>query len=346
MNHIIEKYLIENHYARIKTPLEEVQVFYTTESSRIKTIIICQLKTPQVGEKYRSILFNMRSLFYSKGYADVEEITLFLTEELDDVKQFRVEDAPYWTVDLLQNRFIIYEDQPNDFYGLRTAVEQMVKERMEMGEGVHALLYKTKRFLKQRGAITLLLILANVLTFIVLECLGSTEDERFMFYHGAAFTPSILLSHEYYRLFTSMFLHFGIQHLFNNMVVLFFLGDVLEKQIGKTSFFLVYLLGGLGGNLLSLFVDVRTSQFAISAGASGAVFAIMGGLVFLLTVNKGKIPNISPRRFGIMVFLSLYQGFTSVGIDNYAHLGGLISGFFMTGLISFIHIKKQKKQQY
>ncbi|HIT90146.1 MAG TPA: rhomboid family intramembrane serine protease [Candidatus Merdenecus merdavium] len=215
-----------------------------------------------------------------------------------------------------------------------------------MGEGVHALLYKTKRFLKQRGAITLLLILANVLTFIVLECLGSTEDERFMFYHGAAFTPSILLSHEYYRLFTSMFLHFGIQHLFNNMVVLFFLGDVLEKQIGKTSFFLVYLLGGLGGNLLSLFVDVRTSQFAISAGASGAVFAIMGGLVFLLTVNKGKIPNISPRRFGIMVFLSLYQGFTSVGIDNYAHLGGLISGFFMTGLISFIHIKKQKKQQY
>src|SRR5699024_3481221 len=130
--------------------------------------------------------------------------------------------------------------------------------------------------------VNLCMVLLNILVFVVLEFWGNTEDPGFMLGHGASFVPLIVERGEYYRLFTSMFLHFGIEHLFNNMLVLIFLGDMLEKLAGKWRYLLIYLLGGLGGNLLSLAMELRSGEFAVSAGASGAIFAVIGALVFLV----------------------------------------------------------------
>ena len=96
---------------------------------------------------------------------------------------------------------------------------------------------------------------------------------------GAAYTPAIMQG-EYYRIFTSMFLHFGPQHLGNNMLVLFVLGGRLERTVGKLKYLLIYLLGGMGGNLLCLFLELDSADFAVSAGASGAVFAVMGAMIY------------------------------------------------------------------
>ena len=71
---------------------------------------------------------------------------------------------------------------------------------------------------------------------------------------------------EVYRLFTSMFLHFGIEHLVNNMLVLFVLGSRLEQVTGKIRFVLIYLLGGIAGNILSLVLELRSQEFSVSAG--------------------------------------------------------------------------------
>ena len=147
--------------------------------------------------------------------------------------------------------------------------------------------------------------------------------------HGASFVPLIVERGEYYRLFTSMFLHFGIEHLFNNMLVLIFLGDMLEKLAGKWRYLLIYLLGGLGGNLLSLAMELRSGEFAVSAGASGAIFAVIGALVFLVVRHRGRIPGVSGRRLLLMAALSLFQGFFSTGVDAMAHLGGFLSGFVL-----------------
>lgn len=88
-----------------------------------------------------------------------------------------------------------------------------------------------------------------------------------------------------------MFLHFGIEHLFGNMLTLIFLGDLLEKMIGKFRFILIYFLGGTAGNLLSLAKEMITGNYAISAGASGAIFAVVGALVFLVVQPSGKTPG-------------------------------------------------------
>ena len=96
----------------------------------------------------------------------------------------------------------------------------------------------------KKAPVTVLLILANILVFTAVEFTGGSEDTMHMLQCGAAYTPAIMQG-EYYRIFTSMFLHFGPQHLGNNMLVLFVLGGRLERTVGKLKYLLIYLLGGM-----------------------------------------------------------------------------------------------------
>ena len=186
------------------------------------------------------------------------------------------------------------------------------------------------------------IILLNILIFLLTEFTGSWEDVNHMLKWGAAGTLDIMQQHEYYRLFTAMFLHFGIQHLGNNMLVLLFIGDCLERNLGKIRYGLLYLLGGAGANLLSLFHELYSKEYVVSAGASGAVFAVIGGLLYIVIRNKGHIENFSSRQLLILAFLSLYHGLTSTGVNNIAHLGGLVCGFLLG--ILFYHKRKKSKR--
>ena len=134
---------------------------------------------------------------------------------------------------------------------------------------------------------TMALILINILVFIAVEFTGTSQDAWHVLEYGAAYTPYIIQNGEVYRLFTSMFLHFGIEHLVNNMLVLFVLGSRLERVIGKIRFLLIYLLGGIAGNVVSLLLELKTQEFSVSAGASGAVFAVMGAMIYTVIRNKG-----------------------------------------------------------
>ena len=166
----------------------------------------------------------------------------------------------------------------------------------------------------------------NVLVFLYLEAIGSTEDGVFMVKHGAVFAPFVILGGEYYRLFTAMFLHFGVIHLANNMLVL---GEKMEKALGHIKYLIFYLASGVAANGISLAVQVRIGQASVSAGASGAIFGVVGGLVYVIAIHHGQLDGLTNRQLGFMVLLTLYHGFTSAGVDNMAHIGGLISGFIL-----------------
>lgn len=176
---------------------------------------------------------------------------------------------------------------------------------------------------------TVILAAANIIVFLGLSFMGMTENAGFMLEHGAMYVPYIVGKEEYYRLFTSMFLHFGYDHLFNNMVVLVTMGWVLESEIGKIRFLIIYFASGFAGNLFSLWMQIQTGDLAISAGASGAIFGVIGALLYVAIRNHGRIGDISGRGLVFMVVLTLYYGFTSGGIDNTAHIGGLVAGFFL-----------------
>ena len=162
-------------------------------------------------------------------------------------------------------------------------------------------------FLRSRSVANLTIVIINVAVFLILSCFGDTENADFMAAHGASYTPYIVQDGKYYLLITSMFLHFGLSHLFNNMVVLIFMGDILEKKLGKISYLLIYFGGGI---------------------------AVMGAILWLVIKNKGKLDDISGRKFVLMIVLSVFQGYTSMGVDNSAHIGGLIMGFLLCMILS------------
>ena len=185
----------------------------------------------------------------------------------------------------------------------------------------------------KKEPVTVLLILINTLIFLVVEFTGGSENGPHMLECGAAYAPLILEQGQWYRIFTSMFLHFGAPHLINNMLVLFVLGQRLEPVTGKIRFFLIYIFGGLGGNMLSLFFDMHAGNTSLSAGASGAVFAVMGGMIYVIIRHRGRVADLTVRQMLIMAAFSLYFGFASEGVDNVAHIGGLLSGFLIAVIL-------------
>lgn len=195
----------------------------------------------------------------------------------------------------------------------------------------------------RKEPVTVVLILINVLVFIAVELTGTSQNAWHVLDYGAAYTPYIVQNGEVYRLFTSMFLHFGIEHLVNNMLVLFVLGSRLEQVIGKLRFLFIYLAGGIAGNIFSLILELRNQDFSVSAGASGAVFAVMGAMIYVVIRNKGWLGDLSMRQILVMAVFSLYFGFTSSGVDNAAHIGGMIAGFVLAVLIW--HPRKKRDQQ-
>lgn len=113
----------------------------------------------------------------------------------------------------------------------------------------------------------------------------------------------------------------------NNMVMFFFLGSVLEEETGRWKYLLIYILSGLGGNILSAVMDISSGNYTVSAGASGAIFGVIGALLWVVIRNHGHLGTLSGRGLVFMTVCSIYHGFTSTGVDNMAHIGGLLSGF-------------------
>ncbi len=187
--------------------------------------------------------------------------------------------------------------------------------------------------LRKKSYVTGVLIACNVITFLYLEIAGSSQDVRFMAESGAVFAPAVVYDKEYYRLLTAIFMHFGIDHIINNMIVLFALGDNLERALGHVKYLILYLACGVGSNLISLLISGPDSMI-VSAGASGAIFGVVGGLLTAVLRNKGRLEDLNIRQLAFMVVLSLYLGFTESGVDNVAHVAGLLLGIIF-GLILY-----------
>lgn len=186
--------------------------------------------------------------------------------------------------------------------------------------------------------VNITLVVINIIVFFVLDVCGNTEDGIYMFEHGAMYPYSVLLDHEWYRLFTSAFLHFGISHLVNNMIMLVCLGSYLERALGSVKYAIFYVISAVGSSLVSMMHMLKTDDIAVSGGASGVIFAVIGALLYLVIRNKGHFEDLTMLRFLIMMGLSLYYGFTTTGVDNAAHLGGLCIGF----VLGIIFYRKEK----
>lgn len=149
-----------------------------------------------------------------------------------------------------------------------------------------------KKDLRQAPWMNALLIIINVLVFIA--GIAGRGDYGAMYRAGALYAPLLLKGQGFYRLITSVFLHADVSHLFNNMIVQFAGGGIVEKNIGHIRYGILYILCGIGGNLTSVVADWMTGQYGYSIGASGAVFGVIGALIFLILKEASNV--LRPRK--------------------------------------------------
>jgi len=184
------------------------------------------------------------------------------------------------------------------------------------------------------------LIVLNILVFLVMAVTGAGlfEFDIDALYKWGGNVRSLTTAGEWYRLLTSMFLHAGLIHLLFNMYALFYVGLYLEPLLGKWRYLAVYLCTGIFASLTS----IALHDDVISVGASGAIFGLYGLFLALLTTNLIDKSMRKPMltSIGIFVGYNLLFGLKS-GVDNAAHVGGLVSGAIL-GYLYYVVFSKRK----
>lgn len=180
-----------------------------------------------------------------------------------------------------------------------------------------------KRYFKQDFKlfyVTYFLIITVVIIFLLMTLAGGSTNFDVLILFGAKVNP-LIEAGQYWRLLTSVFLHIGFTHLLFNTYALFILGKFTEGMFGHVRFLILFIFSGLSGSTLSYLMSPH-----LSAGASGAIFGLLGAVVVYgwnnhFIRNSGLMTNLL-----IILGINLVLGMIIPGLDNNAHLGGLIGG--------------------
>ena len=270
------------------------------------------LKT--IKKKTLSFQINALSIFVNLG--DNVDISEF--EDTPNIKFANIHEAD----DLNKYRFVIdaYPDITKDIDFKEKGLELFMKITSDINkknEGDAKM--NEDVFTPKKPIVTYALIIINVIVFLL-----SLFNESIiqMFAVNRFFIADL---GQYYRLFTGIFLHANFLHLIFNMYALYVIGMQLESFLGKGKYLAVYLLSGLGGSMLSIFFSN-----GYSVGASGAIFGLMGALLYFGYHYRVYLDSVVKSQIIPLIVLNLLIGFTSTGIDNWAHIGGLVGGILAT----------------
>ena len=363
-----EQQLQLNHYER-QTMLPEWAHIFRMRNQ----IVACidGESTSITADQVRKVCTRLPEVTGTASY-EVKMLTVLFTEDFELMRRVCASITPCWGVSERTGELFLYENQPREVFGMYKILQILsARQQAAAPGGMDFDARKRQNFsaenarapqgrkesrrreddfsarTRQTGAaggsgffahpnaawMTYALVAANTAVFIVLSILRDTTDSLFMITHGALYPNFVLYNGEWYLLFTCLFVHFGILHLLNNMVLLFFLGQQVERMTGHIRFLIIYLLSGIGGAAVSLGWNLRLNQEVAIGGASGAIFGLMGALLVIVLVHQGHYSGFRWQRVLIMVALCIYFGFTSVGVDNAGHIGGLTFGVIVTFLI-------------
>ncbi|MBU3828433.1 MAG: rhomboid family intramembrane serine protease [Candidatus Lactobacillus pullistercoris] len=176
--------------------------------------------------------------------------------------------------------------------------------------------------------VTIALVFICIIMFIVETVAGGSENLTTLLKFGAMNDVAVAAGHQWWRLFTAQFLHIGIWHLVSNIVMIYYMGMIIEPILGHSRFLFVYLLSGVGGNLLSFALG---NDKTIAAGASTALFGLFGAVLSLAMMHRNN-PFIvyAGKQAFVLAVINLFLDLFMPNIDIFGHLGGLISGALLT----------------
>lgn len=193
----------------------------------------------------------------------------------------------------------------------------------------------------RRSPVTSTIAALNVLVFLLVEAAGGSTDLRVLVRWGAQATP-LLAEGEIWRMFTSTFLHIGLLHLVANMWALVIFGPLLERSVGRTRYAALYVASGFAGSAATAFF---VSPRSVSAGASGAIFGLLGAFAVLGYRLRGTpVGSTWTRHALVLIAINVALGLTVPAIGLEAHLGGLLAGAAVTAVETWGGIPRRRRR--
>lgn len=282
------------------------------------------------------------------GSVHAAEAVLMLTWEADRPTEAIVPllpaetPWPVWLVDLGAHSIFKTahpaDDQPflqladqlagSYFQGARMKPEDLAEQELARVEGRPPF----RAFLASQSSPATWVLLAIIgVYFAATELAGGSTETAVMLRAGTNFRP-LIESGEWWRLVTANFLHFGWMHLAVNAYSLYAVGPMLEKLYGTSKYVAIYVFAGIAGAVASMVI-----RGGHSAGASGALFGLLGAMLVIGLRHQSAIPAHFRKEMRtialVTLVINLVMGFTVPAIDNYAHLGGLVGGFLLALLL-------------
>lgn len=317
--------LVKRRFRYIGCNQPDIGIFFKPESPT--DLDVCVLANFTDGHIYSSLQLTniykeIERKFIFNGYRNINCLFIIFTDNINRDRLLIESDLSFWFADTLFGRIIIYENQPDDFHSIKNELEKVM--------------LPTKKTIKSKlnflPIMTIMLIVLNIMVFIIMEALGDTNNSTFMVNHGAMSWRLLFEDYQFFRLVTCIFLHFGIEHLFNNMITLAVIGNEVEHILGHTKFIIIYILSGIGASFISAVYNMNVNHdlYIISAGASGAIFGILGSLLVTSLLYRNIRSRTTPANIMIIAVLSVINGYMNYGIDNMAHIGGLLFGIIIT----------------
>ena len=296
------------------------------------------LKTKHIAKQLKRKLLdfsmNVLSIYLDKN---------FYTNKIDNFDEKYISILIKDEDDFINNEYInkAYKNLRDKFTYKEEGFELISKLTKEIEEKNIKEGQETEKYMRNnKPIITYILIFINIVMFVLMYMLGNgSENTNTLIDFGANY---ILLTKagEYYRLITSGFLHIGVIHLLLNMYSLYIVGTQVEYFYGKVKYIIIYLFSLIMG---SLFTVALSSVNTVSAGASGAIFGLLGSILYFGVKYRGYIGNSLVNQIVPVVVLNLIIGFTTPGIGNAAHIGGLVGGYLISMAVG-IGIDKKEQQ--
>lgn len=339
----LEYLFYSSGYDKIPTNLPEYAFYYRKENQGITVIFVVDYhRGLYISEdQYVHMKEKGAEFFRTRGEPNVHMLSLIISADMQSAKKLCVSDSFCWMIDTESGRLIIHENQVADFYGWKNILEEFLAHPTYYVDSADTVSMNTglsegKKWDKERIIklpwVNICLVTVNVIVFLI-----CTFTADLLYNKGTFGVMEIIEGKSYYRIITSMFLHWDIQHLFSNMIVLYYVGEIVEKKMGHIPYAVVYFLSGIAGNVFSMGYELLLGEYYSSAGASGAVFGVEGALFLLVILNHGKLEHMTVGRLAFAIVFSLYCGFTATNINNAAHIGGVLTGFAATAIIAVMH---------
>ena len=270
----------------------------------------------KIQKKTFSLHVNTLSFFLDLG----DNVNLSSSKDLENVNVQDEEDITSSDVVKdyypdLSKKLVFNEDGVQLFMKISDDISKHNKVDAEHIESVFKMKYPI---------VTYLLIALNVILYVIPVLTNSYDT---IINNLCVYGP-LIKAGQYYRIITGAFLHGGILHLAFNCYALYVIGSQLESYLGKVRYLIIYLFSAVTASLFSMIFNSNPS-----IGASGAIFGLMGALVYFGYHYRVYLGNVLKSQIIPLILFNLLIGALSTGIDNFAHIGGLIGGLLITSAL-------------